>query len=120
LEILVEFLLAMLATAGLLWLISRLDIGLSVSGFGAAFAAALVLAAYGLVIWLIAAAWRLIVPGDFSFLLMWVGAAFFLWLTGKFVPGVQVKGILSAFLVALVYALMYVAILTIVGWLNLG
>jgi uncharacterized membrane protein YvlD (DUF360 family) len=118
-EILVDFFLAMLLTAGILWFVGKLNLGMSVSGFGAAFAAAVVLAAFGFTFWLAFSAWRIVTAGDVSLILMWLTAALLLWLAGKFVPGFEVKSYLSAVLVALVIAFMYMLLFGIVENLNL-
>lgn len=118
-EILVDFFLAMLLTAGILWLVGKFHLGMTVSGFGAAFAAAVVLAAFGFTFWLAFSAWRILTAGDVSMVLMWLTAAFLLWLAGKYVPGFEVKSYLSAIVVALVIALMYMLLFGWVGSLNL-
>lgn len=118
-DILVDFFLAMLLTAGILWLVGKFHLGMTVSGFGAAFAAAVVLAAFGFTFWLAFSAWKLIMAGDVPLIMMWLVAAFLLWLAGKYVPGFEVKSFLSAIVVAAVIALMYSLLFSFVGTLNL-
>ena len=101
--------------AVLLLLVDRLNLGMSVSGFGTAMVVAIVLAAFGLLFLLMTLPFKLAGEAVDGVLVNWLIAAFLLWLAGKFVPGFVVRRFTSALLAALVLALMLVGLQAIVA-----
>jgi uncharacterized membrane protein YvlD (DUF360 family) len=110
-EWLIDFFAYLVLVAILLVLVDRLNLGLSVSGFGVAVMVAAVVAAFGLLYSLVTLGQH---PGGLvSGLVNWVVAAFLLWLAGRFVSGFTVKNMVAAIVSALVMAVMYVGVVAI-------
>jgi uncharacterized membrane protein YvlD (DUF360 family) len=61
-----------------------------------------------------------VAPGDVSFVLTWLGSAAILWLCARFVPGVEVRGVVRALVAGFVFALVFVALSAVVDPLALG
>ena len=89
-------------------IVSRLNLGLSVTGFGAAAIAAIVIAIVGaVVVWLLGLFGLTIGGGWLGALAYLVVAAVVLLLADKFVPGMQVKGFVGAIVAAIAMAVVY-------------
>ena len=100
---LLSALLSLVIAAFVIWIVGRFNLGLSVTGFGAAFIAAI---AIGVVSW--AVLWFLGLfgitvggSGLWAFLVWLVVSAVVLLLAGKFVPGMTVKGFGGAMIAAI-------------------
>jgi putative membrane protein len=94
----------------IIWLVGKLRLGLEVSGFGAAFLAALVIVLLNSLVILLLGAIGIILEGDLlAVILQLVIAALFLMIADRIVKGLYVKGYKGALLAA--------AAIAAVGWL---
>ena len=107
---------AVVVAAVVLLIVSRLNLGLSVSGFGAAAIAAIVIAIVGaVVIWLLGVLNITIGGGWFGALVFLVVAAVVLMISDKFVPGMSVKGFTGAIVAAIAIAVVYYILVWLLG-----
>ncbi len=94
----------------IIWLVGKLRLGLEVSGFGAAFLAALVIILLNSLVILLLGAIGITIEGDLlAFILQLVIAALILMIADRIVKGFYVKGYKGALAAALAIAA--------VGWL---
>jgi putative membrane protein len=110
LGIIVGILIGALFTGLIIWIVGKLRLGLEVSGFGTAFIAAIVMAVVSAVIWWLLSLLGITIGGG------WLGAivnliiaAVVLLISGRFVPGLRVKGFGGALIAAIAIG--------VVGWL---
>jgi putative membrane protein len=100
--VIVGILIAALISGFVIWIVGKLGLGLTVSGFGAAFIAAIIIAVVsGLVTWLLGALHITIGGGFLGAIVHLVIAAIVLLISGRIVPGLQVKGFLGALVAAI-------------------
>jgi putative membrane protein len=100
--VIVGILIAALISGFVIWIVGKLGLGLTVSGFGAAFVAAIIIAVVsGLVTWLLGALHITIAGGFLGAIVHLVIAAIVLLISGRIVPGLQVKGFLGAMVAAI-------------------
>ena len=102
-EWLVWFLVSLLVSAVVIWIVGRLNLGMTVSGFGAAFITALVIAIITAVLtWLLGLLGiSLGGPGLLGAIINIIVAAIVLMLADRFVPGMKVSGFVGALVAAI-------------------
>jgi putative membrane protein len=106
----VGILIAALFSAVIIWIVGKLGLGLSVSGFGPAFIAGIVIAIVGgLITWLLGALGITIGGGLLGAIVHLIIAALVLMFTGNMVKGLVVKGFSGALIAAIAIA--------VVAWL---
>ena len=109
-----NFVIALLISALVIWIVSKLNLGLTVRGYGAAIIAALVIAVVGgVILWLLGLLGITIGGGLLGAIVLLIVAAVVLMLSDKFVPGMQVKGFSGAIIAAIAIAV----VSWIVSWL---
>ena len=109
-----NFIIALLVAALVIWIVSRLNLGLTVKGYGAAIIAAIVIAVVaGVIIWLLGLLGITIGGGLLGAIVLLIVAAVVLMLSDRFVPGMEVKG----FKGAIIAAIAIVVVSWIVSWL---
>jgi putative membrane protein len=107
---------AVVVAAVVLLIVSRLNLGLSVTGFGAAAIAAIVIAIVGaVVVWLLGLFGLSIGGGWLGALVFLVVAAVVLMISDKFVPGMTVKGFTGAIVAAIAIAVVYFLLAWLLG-----
>ena len=105
-----SFLVALIVAAVVIFIVGRLNLGLTVSGFGAAIIAALVISIVGtIVFWLIGLLGLTIGGGWLGAIVYLVIAAIVLMISDRFVPGMKVKGFTGAIVAAIAIG--------VVGWI---
>jgi putative membrane protein len=108
--VIVGILIAALFSAVVIWIVGKLGLGLSVSGFGPAFIAGIVIAVVGgLVTWLLGALGITIGGGLLGAIIHLIIAALVLMFAGNMVKGLVVKGFSGALIAAIAIA--------VVAWL---
>jgi putative membrane protein len=111
-----SFIVAVVVAAVVLLLVSRLNLGLSVTGFGAAAIAAIVIAIVGaVVLWLLGVLGITIGGGWFGALVYLVVAAVVLMISDRFVPGMKVKGFTGAIVAAIAIGVVYWILVWLLG-----
>jgi putative membrane protein len=110
----INFLVALIVAALVIYIVGRLNLGLTVSGFGAAIIAALVIAIVGtIVLWLLGLLGLTIGGGLLGAIIYIIVAAIILMISDRFVPGMQVKGFTGAIVAAIAIGV----VAWIVSWL---
>ena len=100
-----NFVIWLVVAALVIWIVARLKLGLTVSGFGAAIIAALVIAVVSAVIlWLLGLLGITLGGGFWGAIVALIVAAVVLLLSDRFVPGMQVKGFTGAIIAAIAIA----------------
>jgi putative membrane protein len=100
-----NFVIWLVVAALVIWIVARLKLGLTVSGFGAAIIAALVIAVVSAIImWLLSLLGLTIGGGFWGAIIALIVAAVVLLLSDRFVPGMQVKGFTGAIIAAIAIA----------------
>jgi len=116
-EIIVSFLIGILLYALAIWAVGKLGLGLTVSGFGPALAAAFFISALSwLVVWLLGAL-GLGFGGFLGVVVNLVIAALVLMFAGNMVKGLKVKGFVPALIGAVAIAVVSWLIYGVVGLL---
>ena len=112
--VILNFVIALLISALVIWIVSRLNLGLTVRGYGAAIIAALVIAVVGgVILWLLGLLGITIGGGLLGAIILLIVAAVVLMLSDKFVPGMEVKGFSGAIIAAIAIAV----VSWIISWL---
>jgi putative membrane protein len=112
--VILNFVIALLISALVIWIVSKLNLGLTVRGYGAAIIAALVIAVVGgVILWLLGLLGITIGGGLLGAIILLIVAAVVLMLSDKFVPGMEVKGFSGAIIAAIAIAV----VSWIVSWL---
>jgi putative membrane protein len=97
-----SFIVALIVAALVIYIVGRLNLGLTVSGFGAAIIAALVIAIVGtIVLWLLGLLGLTIGGGLLGAIIYIIVAAIILMISDRFVPGMKVKGFTGAIIAAI-------------------
>jgi putative membrane protein len=110
LGLIIGILFGALFTGLIIWIVSKLGLGLEVSGFGPAFVAAIVIAILNAIVtWLLSVLGINMGGGFVNAILQLVIAAVVLMLAGRFVKGLVVRGFTGALVAAVAIAA--------VGWL---
>lgn len=106
----ISFLVALIVAALVIYIVGRLNLGLTVSGFGAAIVAALVIAIVGtIVLWLLSLLGLTFGGGLLGAIIYIIVAAIILMISDRFVPGMQVNGFTGAIVAAIAIG--------VVGWI---
>ena len=97
------FLISAVVAALVIWVVSKLKLGLEVSGFVPAIISAIVIALVGAVVnWLLVGVLGLTVGGGWlGAIVLLIIAAIVLMISDRFVPGLKVKGFTGALIAAL-------------------
>ncbi len=91
-----------------IWLVSRLGLGLEVDGFGSAFLAAIVIAIMaGLITWLLSLAGVQDGDGLIGGIVHLMISAFILMVCGRFLPGLKISGFPGALVASFVIGAVY-------------
>lgn len=110
----ISFLVALVVSALVIFIVGRLNLGLTVSGFGAAIIAALVIAIVGtIVFWLLSLLGLTIGGGLLGAIIYIIVAAIILMISDRFVPGMKVNGFTGAIVAAIAIGV----VAWIVSWL---
>ena len=109
-----SFLVALIVAALVIYIVGRLNLGLTVSGFGAAIIAAVVIAVVGtIVLWLLSLLGLTVGGGLLGVIIYIIVAAVILMISDRFVPGMKVNGFTGALIAAIAIAV----VSWIVTWL---
>jgi putative membrane protein len=107
---------AIVVAAVVLLIVSRFNLGLNVSGFGAAAISAVVIAIIGAIVnWLLGLLGLSIGGGWLGALVFLVVAALVLLLAARFVPGLTVKGFMGAIVAAIAIGVVYWILVWLLG-----
>ena len=97
-----SFLVALIVAALVIFIVGRLNLGLTVSGFGAAIIAALVIAIVGtIVLWLLGLLGLTFGGGLLGMIIYIIVAAIILMISDRCVPGMKVNGFTGAIVAAI-------------------
>lgn len=111
---------AIVVAAVVLMVISRLNLGLTVTGFGSAVIAAVVIAVVGAIVnWLLGALGITVGGGLLGALVYLVVAAIVLMISDRFVAGMKVSGFSGAFIAAIAIAVVYWLLALLLGSLGI-
>jgi putative membrane protein len=99
---LISFLVALIVSALVIFIVGKLKLGLTVSGFMAAIISALVIAIVGtIVLWLLGLLGLTIGGGLIGAIIYIIVAAVILMISDRFVPGLKVNGFTGAIVAAI-------------------
>ena len=109
-EVLWSALIYLVVSAIVIFIVGKMNFGLSVAGFGSALMAAIVIALVGgLVAWLLGFLGISLAGGFWAALINLIVAAVVLMISDKFLPGMEVHGFMGAIVAAISIG--------VVGWL---
>jgi putative membrane protein len=98
----ISFLVALIVSAVVIYIVGRLNLGLTVSGFGAAIISALVIAIVGAIVyWLLGLLGITIGGGLLGAIIYLIIAAIILMISDRFVAGMKVNGFTGAIVAAI-------------------
>ena len=118
--VIVNAIIAVLVAAVVILIVSKLNLGLSVTGFGSAIIAAIVIAVVGAVImWLLGLLGITIGGGLLGLIVLLIVAAVVLMVSDKFVPGMKVNGFGGAIIAAIAIAVVYWLLTLLLNALNI-
>ena len=118
--VIVNAIIAVLVAAVVILIVSKLNLGLSVTGFGAAIIAAIVIAVVGAAIsWLLGLLGITIGGGLLGLIVFLIVAAVVLMISDKFVPGMKVNGFGGAIIAAIAIAVVYWLVTWVLGLLGI-
>jgi putative membrane protein len=113
--------IALLIYALVLWIVSKLNLGLNVKSFGSAIIAAIVIAVVAAIVtWLLGLLGLTVGGGIIGWIILLIIAAVVLLLSDKFLPGMEVKGFTGAIIAAIGIAVVSWIISWILGLLGIG
>ncbi len=116
-----SFLVALVVSALVIYIVGRLNLGLTVDGFGAAIMAAVVIAVVGtVVLWLLSVLGLPVGAGMYGLLITIVVAAIILMLSDRFVKGMKVKGFTGAIVAAVAIGVVGYLVSWLLGVLGIG
>jgi putative membrane protein len=119
--VILNFILVLIVAAVVLMIVSRLGLGLSVSGFMPAVIAALVIAVVGvIVLWLLGALGITFGGGFLGVIVFLIVAAGVLMISDRFVSGMTVSGFTGAIIAAIAIAVVYWLLSLLLGMLGLS
>ncbi|MCA9950418.1 MAG: phage holin family protein [Anaerolineales bacterium] len=97
-----------------IWIVSKLGLGLEVDGFGSAFIAAIIIAIVGAIInWLLGALGISFGGGWLAAIIQLIIAAIVLMISDRFLKGMRVAGFVGALVAAIAIGVVYF----LIGWL---
>jgi len=112
--LIINFVVALIVAAVVIYIVGRLNLGLTVSGFGAAIIAALVIAIVGTIIWWLLSLLGLTFGGGLLGAIIYIiVAAIVLMISDRFVPGMKVNGFTGAIVAAIAIGV----VAWIISWL---
>ena len=118
--VILNAIVAILVAAVVILIVSKLNLGLSVTGFGAAIIAAIIIAVVGAVImWLLGLLHITIGGGLLGLIVLLIVAAVVLMVSDKFVPGMKVNGFGGAIIAAIAIAVVYWLVGLLLGALGI-
>ena len=118
--VILNAIVAILVAAVVILIVSKLNLGLSVTGFGAAIIAAIVIAVVGAAImWLLGLLGITIGGGLLGLIVLLIVAAVVLMVSDKFVPGMKVNGFGGAIIAAIAIAVVYWLVGLLLGALGI-
>ncbi len=116
-----SFLVALIVSALVIYIVGRLNLGLTVSGFSAAIMAALVIAVVGtVVLWLLSVLGLPVGSGVYGLLITIVVAAVILMVSDRFVKGMKVNGFMGAVIAAISIGVVGYLVTWLLGMLGIG
>jgi putative membrane protein len=119
--ILINIIIALVVTAVVLLIVDRLNLGLSVDGFGSAVIAALVIAIVGgVVLWLLGLLGISVGGGLLGAIVYLVVAAVILLISDRFLPGLSVSGFVGAIIASIAIAVVTWIIAWLLGLLGIS
>jgi len=117
----VSILIALIVSAVVLMIVDKLNLGLSVDGFGSAVIAALVIAVVGgIVLWLLGLLGLSIAGGLPGLIVYLIVAAIVLLVSDKLLPGLSVSGFVGAIVAAIAIAIVTWLISWLLGLLGIS
>jgi putative membrane protein len=115
-----NFVIWLVVAALVIWIVGRLNLGLTVKSYGAAIIAALVIAVVSAIImWLLSALGITLGGGILGAIIALIVAAVVLLISDRFVPGMQVKGFTGAIIAAIAIAVVSWIVYWLLGLLGL-
>ncbi len=112
--ILIGVVIGALISGFVIWIVSKLGLGLEVDGFGSAFIAAIIIAVVGGVIsWLLSALGITIGGGWLGAIIQLIVAAVVLMVSDRLLKGLRVAGFTGALIAAVAIGVVY----WLIGWL---
>jgi putative membrane protein len=119
-DIIVSTIIAIVVYAVVLWIVSKLNLGLTVRSFGSAILAAIVIAIVAAIItWLLGLLGISLGTGILGAIVALIVAAVVLLISDKFLPGLEVRGFGGAIIAAIAIAVIFWLISLLVGLLGL-
>ncbi len=103
-DLLLGLIITVLVAAVVIWIVSKLNLGLSVDGYGSAIIAAIVIAIVNAIVFWLLGLLGITVVGFLGLVLLLIVAAVVLLLSGKILPGMTVDGFLGAIIAAIAIA----------------
>ncbi len=115
-----SFIIALLVAAVVIYIVGRLNLGLTVSSYSAAIIAALVIAVVGtIVLWLLGALGITFGGGWLGTIVYIIVAAVILMISDRFVPGMKVKGFTGAIVAAIAIGVVAWLLTALLGMLGI-
>jgi putative membrane protein len=115
-----SFIIWLVVAAVVIWIVGKLRLGLTVRGFGSAIVAALVIAVISAVIgWLLGLLGITVGAGILGAIIALIIAAVVLLLSGRFVPGMEVRGFFGAIIAAIAIAVVSWIVYLLLGLLGI-
>jgi putative membrane protein len=116
-----NLIIALVVAAVVILIVGRLNLGLSVSGFGAAIIAAIVIAVVSaVVLWLLGALGITLGGGILGTIVLLLVAGAVLNFSGRFVPGMSVQGCTGGAIAAIAMAVVYWLLVWVLGLLGIA
>jgi putative membrane protein len=116
----VSFIVSLIVAALVIYIVGRLNLGLTVTGFGAAIIAALVIAVVGtIILWLLSLLGLTVGGGIVGAIVYIIIAAIILMISDRFVPGMQVHGFTGAIIAAIAIGVVSWIVTYLLGLLGL-
>jgi len=107
-NLLIGLIIAILIAAVVIWIVSKLNLGLSVDGYGSAIIAAIVIGIVNAIVFWLLGLLRITVGGGFlGPVVLLIIAAVVLLLSDKILPGMKVDGFLGAIIAAIAIGVIY-------------
>lgn len=112
--LLIGVVIGALISGFVIWIVSKLGLGLEVDGFGSAFIAAIIIAVVGgLISWLLSALGITVGGGWLGAIIQLVVAAVVLMISDRLLKGLRVAGFMGALIAAIAIGIVY----WLIGWL---
>ncbi len=116
-EWVVSFLISLIVSALIIWIVGRLGLGLEVASFGSAIAAAFIIAIIDLLLALVFRGAGVTLPasGLIGAIINIIVAAFVLMIAARLLPGMRVNGFLGAIIAAIAIGVIAWIVTVILG-----